>query len=43
MKNTLVVILGAGASFDCIQPNTVHNPDFTPPLVAELFSNRASF
>lgn len=43
MKDNLVVILGAGASYDCVYPGTTRNPDLIPPLVSELFSNRGSF
>lgn len=43
MSKNLVVVLGAGASFDCVGPGTPKDPKFTPPLVTQLFANRDSF
>jgi len=40
----LTVILGAGASYDCVPPNTATvRPEFHPPLTKDLFSLRTSF
>ncbi len=44
MSDTLTVILGAGASFDCIKKGvTDFNQDYKPPLVKDLFEFRPSF
>jgi len=44
MSDTLTVILGAGASFDCTQERiTDFSQDYWPPLVNELFAFRLSF
>jgi hypothetical protein len=41
---SLVVIIGAGASFDCSGPGVeLRNLDWRPPLVTELFDTRARF
>ena len=40
----LTVILGAGASYDCIAPNTASKRDnYRPPLTKDLFSLNPDF
>lgn len=45
MVNTLAVIVGAGASKDCVAEGAIaeFNPDWRPPLTAELFAARTPF
>ncbi len=44
MSDTLAVILGAGASFDCVEEGiTDYDDQYKPPLVGELFAFRRSF
>lgn len=38
MSRTLVVITGAGASYDCSSNHVVVRDDFRPPLVVQLFA-----
>lgn len=40
---TLVVIIGAGASYDCVDPNDYVVRGLKPPLTKELFDNRQAF
>jgi hypothetical protein len=42
VPDQLIVITGAGASFDCTSPSP-RNGDWQPPLVAELFAERSAF
>jgi hypothetical protein len=39
----LLVIVGAGASFDCASDKVFKDPDLRPPLVTELFASRLEF
>lgn len=40
----LVVVIGAGASYDCVDPlEASADPDFKPPLTTDLFDNRPKF
>src|SRR5262245_12368851 len=40
----IAVLLGAGASFDCADPDLNElNNEFTPPLAVDLFRNKPSF
>lgn len=39
----LIVILGAGASFDCTSKSLVSDINFEPPQMKDLFSDRRSF
>jgi hypothetical protein len=38
-----LVVLGAGASFDCASKEVPRNRDYRPPLVTELFEPRKEF
>jgi len=42
MSKRLCVVLGAGSSYDCIS-DVEFEPNFRPPLAAQLFENRSSF
>jgi hypothetical protein len=39
----LVVLIGAGASFDCTSADVQKDADLTPPLVKDLFAQRGTF
>lgn len=44
MSKVLTVIIGAGASYDCVdRKTTAVNDGYRPPLVKDLFENRGSF
>src|ERR1044072_4331159 len=43
MPSRLLVIMGAGASFDCTSAHVQRNPEYQPPLVTQLFEHRATF
>lgn len=44
VDDTLTVLLGAGASVACGDPDTAGiNSDYVPPLVNELFAHRSRF
>lgn len=44
MDNKLTVLLGAGASHDCVTEGvTQYDPDYRPPITKELFSFRPAF
>lgn len=44
-ESLLTVIIGAGASYDCVDPNDTgcFDSDYRPPLVHELFASRRPF
>jgi len=37
-SGTLVVVIGAGASYDCLLPDSTQTPEYRPPLAKDLFS-----
>ena len=41
MAGKLIVILGAGASYDCSSGLVETRPEWRPPLVTDLFDSRA--
>ncbi|NQV13589.1 MAG: SIR2 family protein [Parcubacteria group bacterium] len=44
MKNILTIVIGAGASHDCVNENITNVASgYKPPLVGDLFENRPSF
>lgn len=43
MPCRLLVVLGAGASFDCASKEVPRDSDYRPPLVTELFNPRREF